>query len=131
MSQTISKAPRSPQETRTQAWVGMGSHQHLQALVERLKRSVQTADEPLGFVRVSGVSRTRGVPRRAPWAGAAVICAQAMRWRDPGALAGAVRDPFPLPPTASAAGTSRNFSQLFPPMGFSPTINQKEYLNGL
>jgi len=117
MSQTLSKAPRSPQETRTQAWVGMGSHRGRQRLLSRLIASVQTADEPLGFVRVSGVSRTRGVPRSVPWDGAAVIYAQAMRWRDPGALAGAVRDPFPLPPTASAAGTSRNFSPLFLELG--------------
>lgn len=127
MSQTLRKAPGWPQETRTQAGVGMGSHHGRQRLIGRLIASVQTADEPLGFVRVSGVSRARGVPRRVSWASAAVICAQAMRWRDPGALAGAVRDPFPLPPTASAAGTSRNFSQLFPPMGFSPTINKRSF----
>ena len=125
MSQTLSKASGWPQETRTQAGVGMGSHRGRQRLLGRLIASVQTADEPLGFVRVSGVSRTRGVPRRVPWTGAAVICAQAMRWRDPGALAGAVRDPFPLPPTAGVAGSWRNFSQLFPPMGFSPTITKR------
>lgn len=113
MSQTLGKASGWPQETRTQAGVGMGSHRGRQRLLGCLVASVQTADEPLGFVRVSGVSRTRGVPRRVPWASAAVICAQAMRWRDPGALAGAVRDPFPLPPTVSAAGSWRNFSPLF------------------
>jgi hypothetical protein len=55
MSQILSKAPRRPQETRSQAGIGMGSHSTFRELVGRSMRFVQNPNERMGFGQGEGV----------------------------------------------------------------------------
>jgi len=119
VSQTVRKASNRAQEPRSQAGVGMGSHRCRQRLIGRLIASVQTADEPLGFVRVSGVSRTRG---------GATACA--LDWRcghmragdalaRSGRVGGRGTRPFPPPPVSPERGGHPQFFPAF--SGFRST----------
>ena len=54
MSQILSKAPRRPQETRSQAGIGMGSHSTFRELVGRSMRFVQNPNERMGFGQREG-----------------------------------------------------------------------------
>lgn len=75
MSQTLSKAIRRPQEARSEAGLGMGSHQPARALAGAvLCGLVQNRTNIWVLYRQGGSSRVPG------WQGQ-TICA-AMRWRD-------------------------------------------------
>lgn len=120
MTDTPSKAARRPQEARTQAGVGMGSHSTFQRVVGRLNRSVLKTKRTYGFCTGQGVLPVygrQGVGRRVTQA-AGVLQRACQRARYRARMTPAVREaPLPLPPTAGGAGASPNFSPLFSTTG--------------
>jgi len=120
---TSRRAARRPQEARTQAWAGMGSHSTSQRVVGRLNRSVLKTKRTYGFCTGQGVLPVygrQGVGRRvAQAAGLLQRACQRARYR--ARMTPELREaPLPLPPTAGGAGVPLNFSPTFPESGFSP-----------
>lgn len=103
MTNTPSKAARRPQEARTQAGVGMGSHSTSQRVVGRLNRSVLKTKRTYGFC--TGQRRVQ-IEASAP-----ATTRPSMRpVSRPGAAA---RRPTLAPP--GLACTGGDFPQFFPP----------------
>lgn len=117
MSQTPKKASNRAYKPRSQAGVGMGSRQHIQSLVGLPIGSVQLTKRTVGFCTPRAGGRLH---MRAGDAGANRARCRAR---------GGTLSPSPRRPH------ERALPAIFPPFfvvrGFSMTINQKEYLNGL
>ena len=84
----------------------MGSQSIIRCAVGRLNRSVQIADERMGFVQAMGKGCLQ------PGGVGLTICAS-MRPGDPRPVTRPDRDPFPPTPYAIVRGSTPNFRQFF------------------
>lgn len=104
MSQILSKAPRRPQETRSQAGIGMGSHSPFRELVGRSMRFVQNPNERMGFGQREGGRAVSLAGQAEPYA---PRCSRLIPRMMTPALKGT-----PCPPRSP--GTSGGHPQFFP-----------------
>lgn len=112
MTQGIRKAPNRVRKACKTAGLGKGSRSCLQRVVGRLIRSVQIADERMGFVQVSVRQQARGIAACHPWPQPhhnAPVNAHGIALR----LLAYKTDPLPPYPTLCDRGTPRNFSPTF------------------
>lgn len=106
-----SKAPRSQQETRSGARVGMGTSPGLQRLVGPVSQT-QTNVWVLYRQGVPGVSRTRGRGQRVPGELRPTICAGIRAGDNAHVNARVTKAPFaPPPPGVARRGPSSIFSR--------------------
>lgn len=116
MTEGIRKASNRVRKAGKTAGLGKGSHSCLQRVVEPLIRSVQIADERMGFVQVSVRQQAGGIAACHPWPQPhhnAPVNAHGIALR----LLAYKTDPLPPYPTLCDRGTPRNFSPLFCPTG--------------
>lgn len=130
MIEGIRKASNRVRKAGKTAGLGKGSHSCLQRVVGHLIRSVQIADERMGFVRVSMCRQARGIAACHPWPQPhhnAPVNAHGIALRLPAVKT----DPFPPYPTLCAGGTPRNFSPLFQAAGLLPDNQPKGVTHGI